>query len=80
MGIKCLKCHAENSDTSRFCGECGTQLPPSEEISVSQTKTLETPKEELTTGSTYAYRYQIIKELGKGGMGRFKHEWDSFEV
>ncbi|MBW2086239.1 MAG: hypothetical protein JRI54_09500, partial [Deltaproteobacteria bacterium] len=35
-----------------------------------QTKTLETLKEELTTGSTFAGRYQIIEELGRGGMGR----------
>jgi serine/threonine-protein kinase len=34
------------------------------------TKTLETAREELTTGSTFATRYQIIEELGKGGMGR----------
>jgi serine/threonine protein kinase len=34
------------------------------------TKTLEVPKEELTTGSTFAGRYQIIEELGRGGMGR----------
>ena len=31
---------------------------------------LETPREELTTGSTFAGRYQIIEELGKGGMGK----------
>jgi serine/threonine-protein kinase len=41
---------------------------PLEEIPV--TETLETPKEELTTGSTFAGRYQIIEELGKGGMGK----------
>jgi serine/threonine protein kinase len=40
-----------------------------EGISV-HTKTLESPKEELTTGSTFSDRYQIIEELGKGGMGR----------
>ena len=34
------------------------------------TKTLETPIKELTTGSTFAGRYQIVEELGKGGMGR----------
>jgi serine/threonine protein kinase/tetratricopeptide (TPR) repeat protein len=34
------------------------------------TKTIEAPQEELTTGSTFAGRYQIIEELGKGGMGR----------
>ncbi len=28
------------------------------------------PVQELTTGSTFAGRYQIIEELGKGGMGQ----------
>ncbi len=68
--MKCPKCHSDNPDTQRFCGDCGTQLPSSEEISVSLTETLETPKKELTTGSTFAGRYQIIEELGKGGMGK----------
>jgi len=70
MAIKCPKCHFDNPDTQRFCGECRTQLPPTEEISAPLTETLETPKEELTTGSTFAGRYQIIEELGKGGMGK----------
>jgi serine/threonine protein kinase/tetratricopeptide (TPR) repeat protein len=34
------------------------------------TKTLQTSVHELTTGSTFAGRYQVIEELGKGGMGR----------
>ncbi len=66
--MKCPKCNTDNPDTLKFCGECGTQLPAIENIEV--TETLETPKEELTTGSTFAGRYQIIEELGKGGMGR----------
>jgi len=70
MAVKCPKCDFDNTSDSKYCKECGTQLPPSEEISVSQTKTLETPIEELTTGSTFAGRYQIIEELGKGGMGK----------
>ncbi len=66
--MKCPKCHFENPDIVHFCGECGTQLISKEEIPV--TETLETPTEELTTGSTFAGRYQIIEELGMGGMGR----------
>ncbi len=34
------------------------------------TETLQTPVRELTTGSTFAGRYQVIEELGGGGMGR----------
>ncbi len=68
MGIKCPKCHSDNPDTQQFCGECGTQIIPKEEIPF--TKTLETPTEELTRGTTFAGRYEIIEELGKGGMGK----------
>lgn len=70
MAVKCPKCNAENLEESRFCHKCATPLPSPEDIAVSHTKTLETPKEELTTGSTFAGRYQIIEELGKGGMGK----------
>ena len=68
MGIKCPKCHFENPSDSKFCKECGTQIIPQEEIPV--TETLETPAEELTTGTIFAGRYKIIEELGKGGMGK----------
>ncbi|MFX0200321.1 MAG: protein kinase [Candidatus Hodarchaeota archaeon] len=68
MANTCPKCNADNPDTKQFCGDCGTQLPSIKDVEV--TETLETPKEELTTGSTFAGRYQIIEELGKGGMGR----------
>ena len=67
--MECPKCHFDNPSDSKFCKECGTQLLPTEEISA-PTETLEAAKEELTTGSTFADRYQIIEELGKGGMGK----------
>jgi len=70
MAIKCPKCQFDNPDDSKFCKECGTRIIPSEEIPASPTKTLETPNEELTRGSTFAGRYEIIEELGKGGMGK----------
>ncbi len=67
--MKCPQCHFENPDDTIYCGKCATALRPSDKNS-SPTKTLETAKEELTTGSIFAGRYQIVEELGKGGMGK----------
>jgi len=68
MSIKCPKCQFENPDETFYCGRCKAPLKPLEEISV--TKTLETPAKGLTSGTTFATRYEVIEELGKGGMGR----------
>ncbi len=68
MSNKCPKCHHENPDDTIYCGKCTTPLKSPEEIEV--TATIEAPKEELTRGTTFAGRYEIIEELGKGGMGR----------
>ena len=68
MAIKYPKCKSSNPETATFCEDCRTKLVSPKHIEV--TETIETPKEELTTGSTFTGRYQIIKELGKGGIGR----------
>ena len=70
MAVKCAKCQLENPETSLFCAGCGAKLDAAKDLSLFQTETLQTPLKELTTGSTFAGRYQIIEELGKGGMGK----------
>ena len=67
MGVKCPKCHHGNPDDTLYCGKCGLKLSSVEDIEV--TKTVETTKEELSSGSTIANRYEIIEKLGEGGMG-----------
>jgi len=68
--MKCSKCNSENPDGTRFCGHCGAQLFPAEEITSAPTETIQAAKKELNTGSTFARRYQVIEEIGKGGMGK----------
>jgi len=67
MGIKCPKCHTENTSDSQFCKSCAYPLYSPE---LSATETLEKPTEKLTGGTTFSERYEVIEELGKGGMGR----------
>jgi serine/threonine-protein kinase len=68
--MKCPKCQSENPDDTLFCGKCGTKFETEEKEAASLTKTIETPTEELTRGSVIADRYEVIEELGKGGMGK----------
>ena len=67
MAIKCPKCDTENTSDSQFCKNCATQLRSAGEISI--TKTIIKPADELAVGSTFAQKYKIIAEIGRGGMG-----------
>ena len=67
--MKCPHCKKENPDDSHFCSHCGSKVHSPDKLPVRPTKTVEIPSEELTVGSTFAGRYKIVKELGRGGMG-----------
>ncbi len=67
--MKCPTCEYDNQDDSHYCSQCGTKFKSPEDISEIPTMTRQTPVEDFTPGSTFASRYQIIEELGQGGMG-----------
>jgi len=67
--LKCPKCQFDNPETSRFCGDCGTRLGAPEDKPPLFTKTLQAPIFRLPKGSIIAKKYEILDELGRGGMG-----------
>jgi eukaryotic-like serine/threonine-protein kinase len=73
--MKCPSCQTDNPSDSRFCKQCAAPLPSGTNgalgrADASLTRTLSHALRELTAGSTFAGRYQIVEELGHGGMGR----------
>jgi hypothetical protein len=65
--MKCPKCQIDNPDDSVYCRKCATQIRPAEAVSI--TKTILKPTDELPIGSTFAGKYKILGEIGRGGMG-----------
>ncbi len=70
--MKCPNCQAENQPDSRFCHVCATPLT---EAAQAARVGHGTPFE-IKRGEMFAGRYEIIEDLGSGGMGKVLKVFD----
>jgi hypothetical protein len=68
--MECPSCRVPTPDTQPFSARCGANLQAAHESGDAATRPAPHPPDALESGTTFAGRYQIIEELGCGGMGR----------
>ncbi|MGB2906357.1 MAG: protein kinase [Candidatus Aminicenantaceae bacterium] len=68
--MKCPVCFQDNPDSSRFCGNCGSAVDSdSGSAGTPHTRTITTWLPDIKPGTIFAEKYEILAELGRGGMG-----------
>jgi serine/threonine protein kinase/tetratricopeptide (TPR) repeat protein len=68
--MDCPTCGTSNPDAQALCGHCGAALRRPDTGDDAPTSSASRHPDALESGTTFAGRYQVIEELGRGGMGR----------
>jgi serine/threonine protein kinase/tetratricopeptide (TPR) repeat protein len=68
--LQCPICQTQNPADSRCCSRCLTPLPHLDETLIADPEAVLHPREKPKLKSVCAGRYEIVQELGGGGMGQ----------
>jgi serine/threonine-protein kinase len=74
--MKCPSCQAETPAASRTCSRCSAPLPSTGTDLEGRTLRFPDSSSRFGRGTTFAARYEIIEELGRGGMGTILRVFD----
>ena len=72
----CPACRTVNRGDSRFCANCAAPLKAGGTAAPDGSRTIRATTVEIARGNRIADRYEIIEELGQGGMGRVFRVFD----
>jgi serine/threonine protein kinase/thioredoxin-like negative regulator of GroEL len=67
--MRCSQYQSENPADTSFCGKCGSRLKIPADLSIPYTRTIQNRSIGFAKGTLIAGKYQILEELGRGGMG-----------
>jgi serine/threonine protein kinase len=67
--MTCKNCGSENPEDATYCKECGALFTEKTMVLNSGTKMMGDPMS-FSPGEKFGDRYQVIEEIGQGGMGK----------
>ena len=69
--MECPECRMHNPDDSRFCSGCGASLvdTPVTPPTATTQRITRASSVDFAPGEHFGSRYQIVEEIGRGGMG-----------